>query len=179
VCWHKAELTAMRFDYLYLIEPRQALKVQVCEVVEKDLAEIVCEPTLFWNHEGGCRDVWKLEERIAQVKLLFLAGIRDCGPLTSDEDFERVFGSRTISVALFDKFWTTRPLSGYSDEHSDDCVPILHKFLPQVERTGIRQVDSWLDWIAKHPKVDDAGSANTGQPQGPPTADQPSGDDLA
>ena len=137
----------MQFEALYLIEPRPTLRDQLRGRVEEDFAELLLEPVLLSNKEGGCSS-WRDEDHALTVKLIHLAQVREYTPVSNDGDFERVFGSPRLSVALFDRWWTIRRLS--RDDDTESMRPLLRQFLPHVDRTGNELVDLWLDWVRDH-----------------------------
>jgi hypothetical protein len=135
----------MQFEALYLIEPRPALRDQLRGRVEQQLAELLLEPVVLSNKEGGCHSVWTENDYALTVKLLHLAQVREYTPLSCEENFEAVFGSPRISVELFDHWWTIRRL--LRDDDTESLRPLLKEFLPAVDRTGNELVDRWLEWV--------------------------------
>src|SRR3954447_22434105 len=107
----------MRFYAQYLIEPRPELAAWLCGRVEPDLADILLEPAVLVNPEGG-RSVWMPQDHALTVKLVYLASLRQYTPLETDAGFEAALGSTRISVGLFDRWWTLRLLPG-SDNTED------------------------------------------------------------
>lgn len=137
----------MQFEALYLIKPRPTLRDQLRGRVEDDFAELLLEPVLLSNKEGGC-SAWGDEDHALTIKLMHLAQVREYTPVANDEDFDRVFGSPCLSVGLFDRWWTIRRLM--RDDDTESMRPLLRQFLPIVHRTGNKLVDQWLDWVRDH-----------------------------
>ena len=135
----------MQSKALYLIEPRPALRDHLQGRIEADFAELLLEPVLLSNKEGGCHSAWGDEDHALTVKLIHLAQVREYTPVSNDKDFERVFGSPRLSVGLFDRWWTIRRL--LLDDDTESMRPLLRQVLPIVDRTGNRLVDQWLDWL--------------------------------
>jgi len=142
----------VRFYAQYLIEPRPELAAWLCGRVEPDLADILLEPAVLVNPEGG-RSVWMPQDHALTVKLVYLASLRQYTPLETDAGFEAALGSTRISVGLFDRWWTLRLLPG--SDNTESLRQFVVKHLGSVERTGNELVDSWLEWVRDHgePKV--------------------------
>jgi hypothetical protein len=107
----------MLFIKYYLIEPRPEAVARFRDCGDQDFADILLEPILISNTEGG-RSAWRLEDHVLRVKLLYLARIRELSPCASDEDARKWFGSDRVSGTVFDRWWTIRtpPLEGSDDE---------------------------------------------------------------
>ncbi len=131
----------MRCNSLYLIEPRTELAQWLDGRVDGDLAEILLEPVMLENPEGG-RTVWRGSDHALTVKLVFVASLRQYTPLDTDAGFEAALGSRRISVELFDRWWTLRLLPG--SYRTEDLRQFLVKYLDRIEPTGNELVDDWL-----------------------------------
>jgi hypothetical protein len=86
--------------------------------------------------------VWSEPARLAQAKLLFLASLREYTPIADETGFAAVFGSATIGVSLFDRWFVIRRIQ--IEEELDVLEPRLREHLDRVESTGIPVVDQWL-----------------------------------
>ncbi len=133
---------------LYLIEPRPCLGERLQKRFEPELGELLLEPMIFSNKEGGYGSVWTDEDHLLTIKLLFLAQLREYTPLSEEKTIEEVFGSSRLSAEVFDHWWTIRKIGFRRDAES--VYPLLKRLLPAVERTGNRLVDEWLDWAPRH-----------------------------
>lgn len=94
----------MQFDAYYLIAGRPALRTH--PDLAPDFAELLCEPRLIRNAEGG-RTIWRDENQTTLMKLLHLATLR------KEYGAER-FEWLPLTVASFDAWWTI--------ERYDDAV---------------------------------------------------------
>jgi hypothetical protein len=137
----------VRFYAQYMIEPRPELALWLRRRVEPDLADILLEPVVLVNPEGG-RSVWNSADHALTVKIVYLASLRQYTPLESDTGFEAALGSPRISLDLFDRWWTLRLLPG--SDRTESLWPFVVKHLGSVERTGNELVDSWLEWVRDH-----------------------------
>jgi hypothetical protein len=135
---------SMVHDMFYLIEPRPELAAQLQGRTDPDFAEILTEPVLIRNREGG-RSFWTTDDHAIKVKLLFLTRLREYSPLASDEDAMRILESPRISVGLFDKWWVIRPF-GIEDD-TEGMLAYLRPLLGKVDPSGNPRVDGWLAWV--------------------------------
>ena len=127
----------------YLIEPRPEAVAHFRNSGDQDFAEVLLEPILFSNTEGG-KSAWRPEDHILRVKLLYLVRIRECSPCASDEDARKWLGSDRVSGTVFDRWWTIRapPLEGSDSELAEFLGPMRERILP----TGNSLVDAWVLW---------------------------------
>lgn len=134
----------MRVDTFYLIEPRPNLAPHLVGRVEPDFAELLLEPVLLQNREGGVSD-WNRESHCLQVKITFLSSLKQYEPIETDESFAAVFGSAKLSVALFDCWWSIR---GF---RVDDIVEHMQNWVKHsgrsIEPTGNPVTDQWIKWV--------------------------------
>jgi len=149
----------VRFYAQYLIEPRPELAPWLSGRVDPDLADILLEPVVLVNPEGG-RSVWTSIDHALTVKLVYLASLRQYTPLESDAGFESALGSPRISLELFDRWWTLRLLPG--SDNTEGLRQFLARHFNSVKRTGNELVDSWLAWVRDHgePGASDDGAAH-------------------
>jgi hypothetical protein len=140
----------MRHIVHYLIEPRPDAASRLRGQGDPDLADILLEPVLISNEEGG-RSAWQPEDHALQVKLLYLSRIREYLPFASDDDARKWLGSDHVSGAAFDQWWTVRTpvLEGSDRELLEFLKPLKEKILP----TGNSLVDEWVQWAMKVPGV--------------------------
>jgi hypothetical protein len=133
----------MRFINYYLIEPRPEAVAHFRDCGDQDFADILLEPILISNAEGG-RSAWRPEDHVLRVKLLYLASIREYSFCASDEDARKWFGSDRVSGTVFDRWWTIRmpSLEGSDDELARFLKPMKERILP----TGNGLVDEWVVW---------------------------------
>ncbi|MFO0646941.1 MAG: hypothetical protein U0326_11940 [Polyangiales bacterium] len=134
----------MQVDTFYLIEPRPNLAHHLIGRVETDMAELLLEPVLLQNREGGVSD-WDRESQCLRVKITFLSSLRQYEPIETDEAFAAVFGSAKLSVALFDCWWSIR---GF---RVDDTVEHMQNWVSRcgrsIEPTGNPVTDRWIGWV--------------------------------
>ena len=81
----------------YLIEPRPEAVAHFRNCGDRDFAELLLEPILISNTEGG-RSGWRPEDHVLRVKLLFLARIREWSLCASDEDARKWLGSDRVTL---------------------------------------------------------------------------------
>jgi hypothetical protein len=147
------------YDALYLVEPLPALAEHVRGRVDPDLVEVLLEPRLFRQREGGNSD-WLHADREAAAKLLFLASLREYAPQSSE--FAAVFGSAVVSVALFDRWFHLRRFE------VDQELGLLERWLRKcslpVEPTGSFVVDRWLNGVRG--MAEPGGTPDTGRGSG-------------
>jgi hypothetical protein len=138
----------LKIDAYYLIEPRSELREHLHRRVDDALADILLEPIVLCNSEGG-RTIWTEKDHAMTVKLTFLASLKQYDPpLGTDAGFEHVLGSSLISIDLFDRWWTIRRLM--LDDSTKMLWPYLANNLDRVKRTGNTLVDAWLAWVKQH-----------------------------
>jgi hypothetical protein len=131
----------MTYDVFYLIEPRAVLAEHLRERVEPDLVDVLLEPRLY-RCKHSDRSVWFEQNRLVQTKLLFMAAQRGYSPISDDEGFANAFGSATINVGLFDRWYTVRCFR--IEDQLEDLEPRLRECLDSVRETGNPVVDEWL-----------------------------------
>ncbi len=136
----------MRYIRHYLIEPRPEAAARFRDCGNPDFADILLEPVLISNTEGG-KSAWQGEDHALRVKLLYLARIREYPPCASEEDARKWLGSDRVSGAVFDQWWTIRTpvLEGSDTELAEYLKPMKDKILP----TGNSLVDEWVLWAMK------------------------------
>jgi len=130
----------------YLIEPRPDAVAHFRDRGDQDFAEILLEPILIRNTEGG-RSAWRPEDHVLRVKLLYLARIREYSPCASDDAARKWFGCDRVSGEIFDRWWTIRApeLEGCDEELAYFLEPMKEKILS----TGNSLVDDWVLWAIK------------------------------
>jgi hypothetical protein len=140
----------MRYINYYLIEPQPEAAVHFRERGDQDFAELLLQPILISNSEGG-KSAWLPEDHVLRVKLLYLARMREWPPCATDEDARKWFGSDRVSGKVFDRWWTIRTpdLEGSDSELVEFLKPMKEKILP----TGNDLVDEWVLWTMKPPTV--------------------------
>jgi hypothetical protein len=139
----------MEHTQYYLIEPRPDAASRLRERGDPDFADILLEPVLISSTRGG-RTIWQAEDHALRIKLLYLAAKREHpGPFASDEDARKWLGSDQVSGAVFDQWWTVRPLvlEGSDRELLEFLKPVKERILP----TGNSLVDEWVEWTMKLP----------------------------
>jgi hypothetical protein len=129
----------MRAKMYYLIKPSPRLTDALSGSSSK-LAPILLEPELWSQEEGGIT-IWRTEDYLARVKLLYLAYLEmEYGRST---EFKEIFGESVISLAEFDKWWTIEvygledTLEWVRDELNAERV---NRIIP----TGMPVVDEWI-----------------------------------
>jgi hypothetical protein len=122
----------------FVIRPTECLKAAVKQM-SPDLGELLVETSL-WTKREGQRTMWRDEDRIAQIKLLFVASVKS---YSSFVEFEQLVGELTPSVDAFDRFWTIEKIDDEMTvkEAEEDLSPSLAS---QCKRTGRPLVDEWL-----------------------------------
>ncbi len=132
---------SFRYEAFYLVEPRPELAERLRDCVAPELADLLMEPLLYRRQENTGSN-WLAAERLLQVKLLFLADLRQYTPLAEDAGFTRVFGSAQISMALFDRWWTARRFQ--VEEELETLEERLCSCKDRIEPTGSSKVDDWV-----------------------------------
>jgi hypothetical protein len=95
------------YDALYLVEPLPALADRLRQSDDAGLADLLLEPRLYRQREGGNSD-WLFADREEVAKLLFLASLREYSPLDGPAGFAAVFGEACVSAAVFDRWFRLR-----------------------------------------------------------------------
>lgn len=129
------------YDAFFLIEPRPALRERLVGRTDPDLAELLEQPVLIRKRENT-GSAWRHNERLAQVKLLFLASVAEYTPLNDPAEFELVFGSTRLSEALFDRWWIARRF--VVDEDWESLEARLRAQVNRVDATDNPRIDQWL-----------------------------------
>lgn len=134
------------YDAYYLIEARPALAERLRGRTDDDFLELLMEPVVIRNREGG-NTTFLAAQHTGKVKLLFLVGLADYDVLATPAGFEALFETDRISIALFDRFWTARRFQ--LDAEADQLEAGLRAVLDRVESTGDPQVDGYLDRLVE------------------------------
>jgi hypothetical protein len=95
------------YDAMYLIEALPALADRLSQSDDPGLADVLLEPHLYRQREGGNSD-WLFADREETAKLLFLAALREYPPLDESAGFAAVFGEACVSAAVFDRWFRLR-----------------------------------------------------------------------
>ena len=85
---------------------------------------------------------WSHDDRLGQVKLLYLASIADCTPLDDPAEFESLLGSPRFSGALFDRWWVVRRLE--VDEEWEELEAMLRARPDRAESADDQRIGQWL-----------------------------------
>jgi len=122
----------------YVIEPTPSFNKKLVSLgIDNDLVDILSE-TVFWSYHRGSNT----EDDNSEVKLLFLANLMS--EYLEQELYEKVFDTFSISLDVFDKWWTIKRY--FIDE---DFSEIEKRIDPSVAshliKTGIKRVDFWID----------------------------------
>lgn len=134
--------TGMSFNllYHYLIEPTPGL-VEVIrrEVTDTGFADVLLERLIVpKTHVAGHGAD---DANAMQIKLAFLSMLRVDRAWESPEQFERLFGSPTLSAELFDRWWT---LTEGNTERFEDLEKFVGDALPLVAPAADVRVANWL-----------------------------------
>lgn len=123
----------------YIIRPNEFLQSKVAQC-PSELGELVTQ-TALWTKSEGQRTIWKAEDRLAQVKLLFLASLKK--DYLDNPDLLRLVGHLPLSVRTFDEFWSIEQVA--DEEVVDHILQELEPSLvEQLEETGRPLVDAWI-----------------------------------
>ena len=139
----------MCYTAYYLIEPAPSLYERLNHLKNEDLDGLLLDPEVFSNEEAE-RSAWSEKERASTIKLLFLAQIKQYEPLSSDSNFEEIFGSARLSLQLFDQWWTIRRFT--VSDNAKSLHPFLNQFIHLVDQTDSPLVNDWLEGIGKQGK---------------------------
>jgi len=129
------------YDALYLIEPMPVLADRLHQHCDAGLADVLLEPRLYRQREGGNSD-WLFADREETAKLLFLASLREYDPLGSPAGFAAVFGEACISAAVFDRWFRLRRFM--VDDELGALEARLRECPLPVESSGGFVVGRWL-----------------------------------
>jgi hypothetical protein len=129
----------MRIKNYYLIKPSACLMDALSGSSSK-LAPILLESELWSQEEGGIT-VWRAEDCLARVKLLYLAYLEMEYGCSSE--FKEIFGESIISLAEFDKWWT---IERYGLEDNIEWVQneLNTEMVRRIIPTGMPVVDEWI-----------------------------------
>ncbi|WP_018604815.1 hypothetical protein [Uliginosibacterium gangwonense] len=132
----------MRYKAYYIVTAKPELIEQLNGHADRGFAAVLTETVLLENEEGG-RTAWGANEHTLQMKLLWLASLREYTPLSNDEDALALLGSASISTQMFDRWWIMQRLG------VEDTASALAEYLPavaqKIEQTGNILVDEWLN----------------------------------
>lgn len=95
------------------------------------------------------KPAWRLFDIAVAIKLMYLAQLREYGPLQSDEGAQTILGSNRVSVDLFDRWWTIRKLEFGGP--TEDKQELLGLMLDKIEPTGNGVVDCWVGMHRRAP----------------------------
>jgi hypothetical protein len=112
---------------------------------EPDIADILLEPVLIRNREGG-QTVWMPDNYANKIKLLYLARLREYTPLAADEDAERLLRSSRVSTSVFDRWWSIRRLEVEND--TEELVHFLKRVQDKVDPPNDEYVAGWLERVS-------------------------------
>ena len=149
---------SFRYEAFYLIESRPELVARLNGRVEPDFAELLLQPRLFRQQEGGNSD-WLHADRVAQAKMLFLASLREYDAVADDTGFAAVFESAVVGVGLFDRWFVARRLE--VEQELELLVGRLREPGLRVEPSGRPVVDRWLSAV-RAPDAEPGAAADGG-----------------
>jgi hypothetical protein len=147
------------YDALYLVDPLPALAVRLSQSDNAGLADVLLEPRLYRQRDGGNSD-WLFADREETAKLLFLASLREYSPLDGTDGFAAVFGEACVSTAVFDRWFRLRrfmvdlELEALEVRLRDCPLPIVPS-----ERFVVRR---WLAGV-QSPDAEPGGPPDTGR----------------
>jgi hypothetical protein len=126
------------FTTRFIVKASDSLKSKTA-AWQSDLKELLVQ-TSVWIKAEGHRTTWKTEDREAQVKLLFLASLKQYSNIA---DFESLVGALTLSVRTFDKWWSIEKVDDEEivEQVEKDLEPSV---VEQLEQTGRPVVDTWI-----------------------------------
>lgn len=125
----------------FLIEPRPGSERELAERAGRVLSEFLLAPYLTTRCFAD-RSAWRLFDLAVAIKLIYVAQVRQYGPLQSDEGAQTILGSDRVSVELFDRWWTIRKLEfGGPTEEKQELLGLM---LDKIEATGNGVVDCWI-----------------------------------
>ena len=130
----------MKFYAYYVIKGKKELLEFLLSKVDEEFASIFYDGEVFENSEGG-RTAWASNEHTTRVKLLYLTYLR-CEYLQTVKEYEYIFETDEISVALFDRWWTIERF--VMDETTESYSDEIAKYIDHVKETGNACVDSWI-----------------------------------
>ncbi len=139
--------TMQRLAY-FLIEPKPHAPRELTESAGKVLSEFLLTPYLTTRCFAD-RSAWRLFDIAVAIKLMYLAQLREYGPLQTDEGARAILGSDRVSAALFDQWWTIRKLEFGGP--TEDKQALLGQWLDKVEPTGNGVVDCWIGMHRRAP----------------------------
>lgn len=125
----------------FLIEPRPGAECELAERAGKVLSGFLLAPYLMTRCFKD-RSAWRLFDIAIAIKLMYLAQLREYGPLQSDEGARAILGSDRVSADLFDRWWTIRKLEFGGP--TEDKQELLGLMLDKIEPTGNGVVDCWI-----------------------------------
>jgi len=137
---------------LYVIEPRAEFTAWLSGRVSPETADFLLEPVTYHSQEKDDSS-WLESDRLLKAKLVFLANLDHDhrSPFTTEGEFTALFGTASITEALFDRWWTiqrhqaTREI-GWPERS------LAHSTEP-ASPTGSPRVDEWMarlrDWRGK------------------------------
>ena len=134
----------MRHTIYFLIEPKNEARAHFSSTIG-DFADVLLEQTLV-SRDFADRSPWRDPELALAVKLLYLARLREYGPLSSDADAARILGSASITAETFDRWWSIRKPDDF--ESSEEMHEYLKAVLGKTPATGNEIVDQWLKMLA-------------------------------
>jgi hypothetical protein len=137
----------MKHTSFFQIEPTSAARLTFPTVVEAGYAELLLESVLT-SRSWVDRSSWRPEAVAAAVKLLYLARVREYVFLSSISDARKVLGSESISIQVFDRWWTLRQIP--FDEPSEHWERYLAPVAGHVEATGNGLIDDLVQSLLKH-----------------------------
>ena len=110
------------------------------------------EEAQLWSHKEGGRTVWRPDDYIIVVKLLFLVSLYKeymVGEIDDEvEAFLKTLGIEPpLSIKHFDAWWEIERFSGVEErcESIENSLSTEDEFL--LEKTSNRLIDSWIDWL--------------------------------
>lgn len=127
----------------FVIRPSVSLKSKIAHW-QSELKELLVL-TSVWNKTEGHRTTWKPQDRITQVKLLFLASLKQYSNIC---EFETLVGGLPLNERAFDMWWTIEQID---DEENVETVEaeLTPSIIEQLEQTGSPVVDSWICSLRK------------------------------
>jgi len=130
----------------FQIEPSAVALATFPSVLATEEADVLLQPALT-SRSWADRSAWRQDAVATAVKLLYLARVREYEFLSSSSDARRVLGSDSITVQVFDHWWTLREMPW--DEPSEHWEDYLAAVSENVEATGDAAVDNMLRVISE------------------------------
>lgn len=129
----------MLHEAYFLIEPLSHTRAELARLLDDDVLALLCSPQSI-SHQYADKSGWSAADSSLVAKLACLAQMLDIFPDATKR--VEIFGAAEISEAVFDRWWTIRPVEHLG--RTTEYVEELKLFSDQLVTPDRPRVADWL-----------------------------------